>query len=118
MKIEADLLRGVAPMLVLKLLDGRDMYGYELIQAIGRETDGILTLGHSTVYPLLYNLESKGFVEAYWQEGETKRERKYYRITDNGGRRLATTEAQWSSLVRALRGLWPAEPAPNPLSAV
>jgi PadR family transcriptional regulator PadR len=107
MKIEADLMRGVAPMLVLKLLDREAMYGYELIQAIDRQTEGLLSMGHSTVYPLLYNLEAKGQIEGAWREGPTGRDRKYYRPTPKGKRRLARSEKQWKTLVKGLAPLWP-----------
>ena len=109
MKIEAELMRGVAPMLVLKLLDRRAMYGYELIQEIDRHTDGLLAMRHSTVYPLLYNLEAKGQIEGSWREGPTGRDRKYYRPTAKGKRRLARSEKQWRTLIRALAPIWPTE---------
>ena len=68
MKIERELMRGAGPMAVLQLLHQREMYGYELAQALARSTDGVLAMGQSTLYPLLYNLENKGLIRSKWRE--------------------------------------------------
>ena len=64
MRLEREWMRGAAPMAVLTLLDRREMYGYELVEALEKDTGGLLAMGQSTVYPLLYNLEGKGHVES------------------------------------------------------
>ena len=105
MTLEREWMRGAAPLAVLTLLETREMYGYELVEALERSTDGILAMGQSTVYPLLYNLEGKGHVEAVWREAPTGRRRKYYRLTPEGVRWLEGQRGQWAQLVTALRGL-------------
>ena len=60
MTLEREWMRGAAPLAVLTLLERREMYGYELVEALERDTGGILAMGQSTVYPLLYNLEGRG----------------------------------------------------------
>jgi PadR family transcriptional regulator, regulatory protein PadR len=96
-------MRGAGPMAVLKLLDRREMYGYELAEALDRESEGVLAMGHSTLYPLLYNLESKGLVERRDRRAEdTGRVRKYYTVTPAGRKWLRRTQAEWSDLVEAL----------------
>ena len=67
-------------MAVLTLLAARDMYGYELAEAIDRQSNGVLSMGHSTLYSLLYNLEGKGLIESYEVKGEDGRVRRYYRL--------------------------------------
>ena len=62
MTIEREWMRGAAPLAVLTLLDRREMYGYELVEALEHESGGLLSMGQSTVYPLLYNLEGRGHV--------------------------------------------------------
>ena len=114
MKIESELLRGTGPLAVLKLLERGEMYGYELIEALSKRTDGVLGLGQSTLYPLLYNLEAKGLVEGVWREAKASeggRERKYYRLTGAGKKRLAADTKQWLALSAAMSalGLAPAE---------
>nr|MCU0688442.1 PadR family transcriptional regulator [Phycisphaerales bacterium] len=92
MRIERELMRGAGPVAVLKILSGGDQYGYELAEALGKRTGGVLDMGQSTLYPMLYNLEAKGLIRSYWQsapEGDGGRERKYYALTDDGRAQLA-----------------------------
>ncbi len=102
MRVERELMRGAGPVAVLKLLEPGEMYGYELVSALGKRTDGVLAMGHSTLYPLLYNLEAKKLIASRWRRAETNRRRRYYSLTDRGSKRLAAERGQWKSLVRAL----------------
>lgn len=105
MRIERELMRGAGPAAVLKLLQRGPMYGYELVEALAQRTQGVLDMGQATLYPLLYNLEAKGFIEGYWQEAASGRDRKYYRLTSKGTRRLADETAQLNALAGALGSL-------------
>ena len=98
MKFERELLKGLAPVVVLEILSRGKMYGYELSEALEQRSEGILTLGRGTLYPLLYNLEAKGLVAAEWDENESKRKRRYYSITSQGKSELAAKKEQWASL--------------------
>jgi len=98
MKFERELLKGVAPVVVLEILSRGQMYGYELSEAIEQRSGDILTLGRGTLYPLLYNLEAKGLVTAEWAESENKRKRRYYSITGKGKDQLARQKEQWLQL--------------------
>ncbi|MEE8459112.1 MAG: PadR family transcriptional regulator [Phycisphaerales bacterium] len=102
MRVERELMRGAGPAAVLKLLEPGEMYGYELVSALGTRTDGVLAMGHSTLYPLLYNLEAKKLITSRWRRAESNRRRRYYSLTDRGRQRLAAERGQWKSLVRAL----------------
>lgn len=107
MKIETEFMRGAGPTAVLKLLQRRAMYGYELVQALGERTEGVLEMGQSTLYPMLYNLEAKGLVEAQWRAADEAggRERKYYALTAAGRKKLAEDTRQWNALVTAMASL-------------
>lgn len=105
MRIESELMRGAGPAAVLQLLDQREMYGYQLAEALDQRSDGVLAMGHSTLYPLLYNLEAKGLIRARWEESDSGRRRKYYGLTAKGRKRLARQRAQWQELVEALARL-------------
>jgi PadR family transcriptional regulator PadR len=105
MKIERELMRGAGPLAVLTLLQRGEMYGYELARALAKRSDGVLAMGQSTLYPLLYNLEAKGLIKATWRTGESGRERKYYALTGKGRTRLATDTKQWAALARAMEAL-------------
>ncbi len=105
MRIERELMRGAGPVAVLKLLKDKEMYGYELVQALEDRSQGVLEMGQSTLYPMLYNLEAKGLIEAAWQEADSGRKRKYYRLTDKGARKLAADTKEWRALAEAMRSL-------------
>jgi PadR family transcriptional regulator PadR len=101
-RVQSEWMRGAGPLAVLKLLDQREMYGYELAEALERRSDGVLAMGHSTLYPLLYNLESKGLVRAGRPRAANGRTRKYYSITATGRAWLASNEAEWGRLIEAM----------------
>jgi PadR family transcriptional regulator PadR len=105
MKLESELMRGAGPTAVLKLLASREMYGYELVDALSRRSEGVLAMGQSTLYPLLYNLEAKGLIAPEWREASSGRDRKYYRLTPKGRKRLAADTTQWQALARAMASL-------------
>ena len=105
MRIERELMRGAGPAAVLRLLEPGERYGYELVKLLDQRSDGVLAMGQSTLYPLLYNLEAKGLIESRLAEpgpGDHARPRKYYRLTDKGKRRLARDREQWHALSAAL----------------
>ncbi len=104
MKIETELMRGAGPLAVLKLLERGEMYGYEIVEALAQRTHGVLGMGQSTLYPMLYNLEAKGLIEASWKTGGG-RDRKYYALTGAGRARLASDSEQWSRLAGAMGAL-------------
>jgi PadR family transcriptional regulator, regulatory protein PadR len=106
MRIERELMRGAGPVAVLKLLDvRRQMYGYELVEALARQSGGVLAMGQSTLYPMLYNLQAKGLIRAHWRSTDAGRDRKYYALTDRGRARLAAETRQWNAVVKAMAGL-------------
>ena len=111
MRIERELMRGVGPMAVLKLLEEKEMYGYELVEALTQKTEGLLAMGESTLYPLLYNLEAKKLIHGTWRESKTGRKRKYYAVTEKGSARLSSHRMQWERLVEMMRQLGLIRPA-------
>ena len=103
MRIERELMRGAGPVAVLKLLaDRSEMYGYELVDALATQSNGVLAMGQSTLYPLLYNLEAKGLVKSQWRETESGRDRKYYTLTDRGRARLVSETKQWNAVAQTM----------------
>ena len=111
MKFESQLLKGVAPVVVLEVLSRGQMYGYELSRAIEERSGEILTLGKGTLYPLLYNLEAKKLVRAKWETTETGRKRRYYSITGKGKEQLAGQKQQLKELTDGLRLVFEWAPA-------
>jgi PadR family transcriptional regulator PadR len=111
MRIERELMRGAGPVAVLKLLEAGPKYGYELVETLARASDGVLDMGQSTLYPLLYNLESQNLVRSQWRDAGSSRPRKYYELTAKGKKRLAHDMEQWRAVVHAMRGLGVLQPA-------
>ena len=101
-KAQREWIRGAGPLAVLKMLDQREMYGYELVEMLESRSDGVLAMGHSTLYPLLYNLESKELIEVVRKTTTNGRVRKYYRITPGGAQWLASHSQEWTRLVDAM----------------
>ena len=105
MRIERELMRGAGPVAVLHLLERREMYGYELVEALASRTDGVLAMGQSTLYPMLYNLEAKKLIASTWRAADSGRDRKYYRLTAKGKTRLAHDREQWRAVTNAMTAL-------------
>ena len=114
MRVERELMRGAGPVAVLKLLERRRMYGYELVEALNRQSDGVLDMGQSTLYPMLYNLEAKGLISGRNEKTPAGRKRRYYRLTRKGQRRLVRDMKQWQALVQAMRSLGVTGDTPQP----
>ena len=99
MNADKTLLAGNTAMLILKLLEKEDMYGYQMIETLKRQSKNVFDLKAGTLYPLLHNLEQKGLLETYTRDAGNARVRKYYRITKNGLRALAEKQKEWKAYV-------------------
>ena len=102
MRFESQLLKGIAPVVVLEVLSRGPMYGYELSQAIEERSGDILSLGKGTLYPLLYNLEAKKLIKGRWEKSKSARKRRYYSITGKGKDDLVRQKAQLKELTTGL----------------
>jgi PadR family transcriptional regulator PadR len=87
---------------VLKLLEQREMYGYELAEALDSASEGVLAMGHSTLYPLLYKLERRGLIQRRTPKPDAGRPRKYYSVTPAGREWLAKHQQEWVGLVAVM----------------
>lgn len=90
-----DVLRGTLDLLVLRTLDDRPLHGYALAKAIQATTDEVLQLEEGSLYPALYRMERKGWIESEWSVTDTGRRAKVYRLTAEGERELEQQEADW-----------------------
>jgi PadR family transcriptional regulator PadR len=102
-KIDKELLKGSTTMLILKLLDSGDMYGYQMIKELEMRSDNTFSLKEGTLYPILHTLESDSMVESYWEDTESSRKRKYYKITDSGRKLLKDKEMEWEVFSRGIK---------------
>lgn len=88
-------------LLLLGLISRREMYGYELLAELRRQTDAVVDLPEGTVYPALRRLERQGLISGHWVEvGEAPR-RRYYALTSDGERALASGRRDWRRFVAA-----------------
>ena len=100
-------------LLVLSLLSGEDMYGYQMIVELGRRSNRTFEMKEGTLYPVLHGLEKDGYVEAYQQEAPTGRVRKYYHLTRKGGAALKTEAEAWQTYSGAVNAVLRSSPGLN-----
>ena len=96
MIIDKSLVSGSTAMLILKLLDNKDMYGYQMIEELSKQSNNTFELKAGTLYPLLHNLEKKDMLTSYDEKTENSRVRKYYSITKKGKLLLDDKEKEWT----------------------
>jgi DNA-binding PadR family transcriptional regulator len=111
--MRADVLRGHLDALLLATLDGRQLHGYAIIEALQERSDGALDLPTGTVYPALRRLERGGYLLSEWST-VAGRQRRTYRLTPAGQRALATERTAWREFTTAIEGVlgggpWPAQ---------
>jgi len=92
-------------LLVLSLLAGEDMYGYQMIMELARRSNHTFDMKEGTLYPVLHGLEKDGLVEAYQQEAPTGRMRKYYHLTRRGGATLKAEQEEWRTYADAVNAV-------------
>lgn len=96
--------KGVLDMLVLKLLEKEQKYGYQLISELKESSGELFILKEGTLYPILYRLEDDGLVESNWSSPKGKQmARKYYRITEKGKTALAEIAQLWIKMSYGVR---------------
>lgn len=92
-----NLLPGSTPMLLLRLLEDKDMYGYEMIEELEKRSNNTFSLKAGTLYPLLHNLEKQELINSYTENADNSRVRKYYTITSKGKGMLKEKEEEWNA---------------------
>ena len=100
--MDTELLKGTLALLILSLLSRKPMYGYEIAATVHRDTDGAFTWREGSLYPSLHKLEADGLIAGAWEEKETGRKRRYYRLTKKGRMALQEKAQSWAELCRAV----------------
>jgi PadR family transcriptional regulator, regulatory protein PadR len=95
---------GVPELLLLRLLQDNEMYGYELVQAVQDQTRSAITLGEGVIYPVLHALERDGALTSR-RKTVNGRSRVYYTLTELGSRRLTDLAGNWSRITTAISGV-------------
>ena len=102
MPFSPEVKKGSAALLVLALVEDRPRHGYEISKLIEARSNGALTSRVASLYPMLYRLERRGWVEGRWVEKAGQRRRRYYRLTAEGRRVLARQRSIWQQFMSAL----------------
>ncbi len=95
MAIDKGLLKGSTTTLILKLLEEKDMYGYEMIETLLNKSDHTFDLKAGTLYPILHSLEKSGMVSSYEEKADNERIRKYYHLNAKGKNLLQEKHQEW-----------------------
>src|ERR1700683_235833 len=102
-KLDRELKKGSAELLILSMVEDRPRHGYEIGKLIEMRSGGILRFNVASLYPLLYRLEDRGWIAGRWVEKAGQRRRRYYRLTAAGRRILAERRTAWDAFVEAIR---------------
>lgn len=101
-KQKPELPQGTLDMLVLKALSLGPMHGYGIGQRIRQLAGDMLQVEEGTLYPALYRIEGRGWIESEWGVSENNRRARFYRLTKSGRKQLAVEESQWEHLSVAI----------------
>ncbi|MGA9769834.1 MAG: PadR family transcriptional regulator [Blastocatellia bacterium] len=101
--LDRELKKGSAELLILSLVEARPRHGYEISKLIEARSEGVLRFNVASLYPLLYRLEKRGWIQGRWVEKAGQRRRRYYRLTIEGKKVLAAQRTGWQSFVEAIR---------------
>jgi transcriptional regulator len=100
--LDRELKKGSAELMILSILDGPARHGYEISKLIEARSAGQMKFHVASLYPLLYRLEERGWLQGRWVEKAGQRRRRFYRLTTEGRRVLARQRDTWKTFVRAM----------------
>jgi len=109
--LDRELKKGSAELLILSLVEVRARHGYEISKLIEARSDGVLRFNVASLYPLLYRLEKRGWIQGRWVEKAGQRRRRYYRLTREGKKVLAAQRSGWEEFVAAINRITRTETA-------
>src|SRR5688572_3254216 len=97
-----ELKKGSAELLILSLLEAEARHGYQLSKLIEARSRGSLRFNVASLYPMLYRLEKKGWVQGRWVERAGERRRRFYRLTPAGQKALESQRRVWADFIEAV----------------
>jgi PadR family transcriptional regulator, regulatory protein PadR len=100
--LDRELKKGSAELLVLSVLQYRQRHGYEISKLIEERSGGSLKFNVASLYPLLYRLEKRGWLQGRWVEKAGQRRRRFYRVTAAGRKVLKAQQNTWDEFVTAI----------------
>jgi len=100
--LDRELKKGSAELLILSLVEDRARHGYEICKLIESRSEGHLRFNVASLYPLLYRLEARGWIQGRWVDKAGQRRRRYYRLTAAGRKVLGTQRNTWRAFAAAI----------------
>ena len=100
---ENDLKRGTAELMVLAVLETHARHGYEIARLIDDRSGGVLRFHVASLYPMLYRMERRGWIDGTWVEKAGQRRRRFYKLTPAGRKVLGEQRESWRELLLALQ---------------
>ena len=97
-----ELKKGSAELLILSLVEEQPRHGYDIGNLIEHRSGGVLRFNIASLYPLLYRLEKRGWIQGRWVEQAGRRRRRYYQLTREGKKVLAAQRDTWLEFVEAI----------------
>src|SRR6185295_3998534 len=101
--LKRELKKGAAELIVLSIVEPGPRHGYEIGKLIETQSGGQLKFHVASLYPLLYRLEERGWLQGRWVEKAGHRRRRFYALTAEGRRVLASQRDTWKAFVNAMR---------------
>ena len=101
--LDRELKKGSAELIILSILEPRARHGYEIGKLIEQRSKGQLKFHVTSLYPLLYRLEERGWLHGRWVEKAGERRRRFYNLTAEGRRVLANQRTTWRAFVEAMQ---------------
>jgi PadR family transcriptional regulator PadR len=102
MKEIPDLLQGTLDLLILKALQPGSMHGFGISALIRRMSKEVLQVEQGSLYPALYRLEDRGWIESEWGVSENNRKARFYKLTPSGRKQLVEERSNWDRLSTAV----------------
>ena len=100
--LDRELKKGSAELLILSLVEDQPRHGYDIGSLIEQRSRGVLRFNVASLYPLLYRLEKRGWIQGRWVEKAGQRRHRYYRLTPEGKKVLAAQRSSWREFVEAV----------------
>ena len=101
-KQKSELPQGTLDLLILKALSLGPMHGYGVGQRIQQFAEDMLKVEEGTLYPALYRIEQRGWIESEWGSSENNRRARFYKLTRKGRGQLSVEESQWERMTAAV----------------
>jgi transcriptional regulator len=110
--------KGDLEALILGVLEGTELHGYQIAKQIRQLSDEALDIGEGKLYPSLHDMEQKGIVEAEWFNQSGKPSRRVYRLTETGHHELERKREEWRRFANGVAAVLAArdpEPGHDPV---